>query len=45
MFNQFINSVITEEQQQNKNDTLKEFDETEIQDVDKNIRRVKEILY
>ena len=39
-----INNLITEEQQQNKNVTLKEFDVTEIQDADKDIKRVKEIL-
>ena len=39
-----INNLITEEQQQNKNVTLKEVDITEIQDEDKDIKRVKEIL-
>ena len=39
-----INNLITEEQQQNKNVALKEFDVTEIQDADKDIERVKEIL-
>ena len=39
-----MNSLITVEQQQNKSVTLKEFDGTEIQDADKGIKRVKEIL-
>ena len=39
-----INNLITEEQQQNKNVTLKEVDITEMQDEDKDIKRVKEIL-
>ena len=40
-----INIIITEEQQQIKNVTLKEFDVTEIQDVDKDIKKVKEIKH
>ena len=39
-----INNLITEEQQQNKNVTLKELDVTEIQDADNDIKRVKEIV-
>ena len=39
-----INDLINEEQQQNKNVTLKEFDLTETQVADKDIKRVKEIL-
>ena len=34
-----INSLITEEQQQNKNVTLKKFDLTEIQDAAKDVEK------
>ena len=39
-----INILITEEQQQNKNATLKQFDIREIQNANKDIKRMKEIL-